>query len=236
MKIVGQQLGQVLLWQPEDEFEEDLYGYRATRSYYDRKAGWLGRAPRIGSAHADYPLAELVRRRAIAHRSGAVVKVMLYYEQLTASAATNNLPPDEYSDNGSTIETDLRQNDYYKDVSDADRATVEEALDNPIAGVTPSFTDPRALRLFKNLRDGFDTFLDGTFQVTKTTYYYKKPSPGMELFGKKEDPGGGYGAAGHWLVITGGTRRRGVFWARDRVYQYSSKVVPDEEYGTEGEA
>lgn len=211
LKQVGAGFGVCYL--AKDEWRVTKTGDTISRTYRTRYSTWRVGCPAIGSAHPLAPLCKLVAATSRQIEGGPLCDVLLNYVQ-DEPQPDQPVPPDDVSENGAVIEVDIRQHPdfesdfapYWDDEKQAFRSDAPEYLRGTIKWVVGSST------------------------VTVTKYSKEGPENVQPDLGTIKNPGHGYGDEGQWLVITGYKVKRGAFWARTLIYQYSSRPVPTQIY------
>ena len=204
-----------LLLQATDSIEETEFGMTIQRKFRALYSKYRDSVPKVKSPHPVFTLCQLKTIRAEQIGSADLCDVFLIYVQETfGSSISTAVPPVEINETGSTIEIDIRS--HLKFTSDFKTHWDEDKQ-------CFKLTAPDYLR-------GTSKYVVGAGQVAVTTFSHGRPSSVLPLCGKRGNPGNGLGEDGHWLVLTGGVSKRGAFWGRTLVYQYSSKPVPPEIY------
>ena len=201
------------VWQARERYRRGAYGEEIVRTYRTLYSTKDATMPAHNSAHPTRPLLKLKEAEAEQIGSADLCDVRLTYQQ-DEPAASEPVPKDEVSESGSTVEVDIRQHPQFAAEFashwDSDKLQFQPSAPAYLQGVTK--------------------YVVGTGQVAITTFSRSRPDTVQASLGKKLNPGHGLGQEGHWLVITGGVNKRGSWWARTLVYQYSATVVPDEIY------
>lgn len=210
IKSVGTGFG--ICYLSKDEWKVTKTGDTISRTYRTKYSTWRVGCPNVGTAHPLAPLCKLVTATARQIEGSPLCDVLLNYVQDEPSP--NQLtPPDDVSENGSVLTVDIRKHPNFSDFRihwDNDKQEFKATAPAYLQGVT--------------------NFIVGTSTVTVTKFSLTEPADVQGTLGKIADPGHGYGSSGNWLVITGYKVKRGAFWARTLVYQYSSLPVPPEIY------
>lgn len=212
MRQVGRLFGVCYL--PREEWSVSVHGDVITRVYRTAYANWRASVPLYGSPHPLAPFCLLISAIARQIEGGPLCDVALRYEESGGDPLVT--PPTEVSESGSVIEVDIRQHPSWSAWAehwDAGKQAFKSSAPSYLLGVSK--------------------YVVGSSTVTVTKYTSNKPAPVQGDLGQIINPGHGYGETGHWLVTTGYVSKRGAFWGRTLVYQYSSRPVPMEIYPQE---
>lgn len=222
-KTVGKPLN-VLVDQPRDEITSNIFGDYVRRTFRTAYSGHRALLAPIHTAHPIYTLSTL-RTINVSQIPGADLCDVVYNYEPDGVSETAPVPEDEVSEAGSTVEIDIQQ---HPDFDDDEIFPAADKVFETVGGA----------QVFKGFKAGTPLagqtkYVVGTGQVAITVFSRTKPASVQADLGKLKAPGHGLpGAAPNYLVLTGGVTKRGGFWARTLVYQYSAKPYPTNVYAT----